>query len=72
MAATKTTQECPNGERYDQVDLLREDWGLDRVVVCPMHGDHDAEEYHVHKVYGCYRCKIEFWIYLGEAYVCLD
>lgn len=68
---TTVTRYCDtcgkNTQQYKYVDE-----SLNRVIECPNHGTHDAEEIYVHTFYECFKCcEIEDGGTVID-YVCLD
>lgn len=63
---------CDECRQHDQLDYIREDHrSFNRVIECPNHGTHDAEEYYVYGLFYCYECEIYTVEYTGKDYECL-
>lgn len=45
---------------------------FNRIIECPTHGNHDAEEWYVGHYYDCLECNKLVFAHTSTRYICLD
>ena len=66
------SEECPYCHANTRFDYQFYSSSFNRIVECPTHGDHDAEEWYAGNYYTCRNCGLYVSFDLKTTYVCLD
>lgn len=62
---------CPMCYEIDCLEYIRYEEQFNRVVECPDHGNHDAEEWYIGALYDCGCCKRIVFVRSFKEYRCI-